>query len=146
MRIYLDTNVFIPAVEGSGRLQDILKGLLEIGDEHAGLLVTSELTLAEVLVIPLEQRQTEAVTTYLELIASRPGLDVVPVSRNMIILAAHIRSADKTIRLPDAIHLATAQAMECSHLISGDEKLRRSGMAHVPVNVESIERLIGELT
>src|SRR2546425_12640208 len=98
MRIYLDTNCFIPAVEGKGPLHDAVARLIGLGDDRAGLLVTSELTLAELLVAPLEKKQDTVVTTYLELVNPRPGLDVVPVDRSIIILAARIRSEDKTLK------------------------------------------------
>ena len=95
MRIYLDTNAFIPAVEGSDPLRNAMESLLSIGDVRTGILVTSEITLAEFLISPLEKGQSTVATAYMELIDPRPGLEVVPVNRNVLILAAHIRSTTK---------------------------------------------------
>src|SRR3954464_14764401 len=126
MRIYVDTNLFIPAVEGRGPLRDVIGKLLGMSDENAGLFVTSELTLAEVLVVPFEKNQENVIATYLELIHSRPGLDVISVDRET-----------------DAIHLATAQVTGCSYLLSGDTGLKTTGeIRRIPTTVESIAHLI----
>jgi predicted nucleic acid-binding protein len=147
MRIYLDTNLFIPAVEGRGPLRDVIGKLLGMADENAGLFVTSELTLAEVLVVPFEKNQENVIATYLELIHSRPGLDVISVDREILVLAARIRAGSKRTRLPDAIHLAPAQVTGCSCLLSGDTGLKTTGeIRRIPTTVESIAHLIGQVS
>jgi predicted nucleic acid-binding protein len=147
MRVYLDTNAFIPAVEGQGPLHDAMERLFGIGDDRTGLLVTSELTLAELLVAPLARKQDKVVATYLELIDPRPGLDVMPISRRIIILAAQKRAADKSLKLPDALHLATAEAANCSYLLSGDRGIKPLvPLRRIAMTAQDINQLIDELT
>ena len=50
-------------------------------------------------------------------------LSVLPVERTILIEAARLQ-AQLTLRLPDAIHVATAVAAGCSTLLSNDRRLR----------------------
>lgn len=122
-KVYLDTNVFIYAVEAvpeySGAIDELF-GLIEAGTVSA---VTSELALAEVLSKPLEAGRQDVVDIYREMIAPSAWLSVWPVERAILIEAARLR-AQLTLRLPDAIHVATAVAAGCSALISNDHRLR----------------------
>ncbi len=47
-RVYLDTNIFIYAVEGTAEFQDLLNDLFEAFDNGNIKAITSKLTLAEV--------------------------------------------------------------------------------------------------
>ncbi len=52
-RVYCDANVFIYALEGYAAYALLLQALLQAMDAHEITVVTSELTVAEVLVKPL---------------------------------------------------------------------------------------------
>ena len=137
MRIYLDSNVFIAVLEGAVDEAGAIRCLLAIGDAREDLFFTSELSLAETLVVPFELiRPTTAVpvgrsplapTTlaadYSDLLTTRHGFTVQAVERSTIILAAHVRAGDKKIKLPDAIHLATAEQSGCTHFLTADKDL-----------------------
>lgn len=88
--------------------------------------VTSEITLAEILVKPLEAEATTVIEAYTDMITPTAGFEVLEVGRALLISAAALRAARRSIRLPDAIHLATALAARCSHFVTADERL------HVP--------------
>jgi predicted nucleic acid-binding protein len=85
-------------------------------------IVTSELALAEVLVMPMRTGNAALVNHYIEAVSSREYLDVVPVNRDIIIGSARLRSAS-AVRLPDAIHVATALAAGCSVFLSEDKRI-----------------------
>lgn len=70
-RVYLDTNVFIYALEGYPDFVDELNELFESFDAGNLSAVTSELTLAEVLVRPSIDRNTERQTAYQQATRSR---------------------------------------------------------------------------
>jgi predicted nucleic acid-binding protein len=113
-RIYLDTNVFIEAFEGRGRLRDMLQSFLPMEPALTPQrLVTSELTLSELLVKPLEMRREDLVNVYDNWMITNPYLEVVPVARDVLFKAAHLRAKSKSLKLPDAIHLTTAQEKKC---------------------------------
>lgn len=125
-RVYLDSNVFIAAYETEGARSDHAWGILEAieAGEIAG--VTSELTLAEILIHPIEKQDHELVRAYQEIISSGEGFDVIAVNRSILVEAARLRSMWRTLRLPDAIHVASARAGGCKHIISDDRPLRHA--------------------
>lgn len=145
-RLYLDANFFIEALEGEGAASENCWRLMNEGEKRPGLLVTSLLTLSEVLVLPLRMRDApppfnpmrdEPLTStsktwlpsgtlaseYADLITETPRLSVTEIDRNILISAARIRSQWHAGKLPDAIHLAAALTSRCTHLVSADRKL-----------------------
>jgi predicted nucleic acid-binding protein len=58
-RTYLDTNIWIYAIEGYSTYAPALTDLFSAIDSHQLQAVTSELTLAEVLVKPLIDRNLQ---------------------------------------------------------------------------------------
>lgn len=165
MRIYLDTNAFIAAIEQTGELSELVQGLFKAGETHPGMLVTSELTLAELLVKPFQIRR-EGITLprstenpivltpgtvaaiYADLVEQRPGLAVIPVDRSILMLAAFHRAEDTAAKLPDAIHLATAERSACTLVVSGDRKLKPSAQydfERVDLKITPLRRLLAEV-
>lgn len=121
--VYLDANVFVYAVEGFAEYQAFIDELFcSIDDGHLSA-VTSELTLAEVLIKPLGTGRDDVAAIYEELLQSSEHLNVVPIDRAILMSAARHR-ARLGIKLPDAIHVATAIAIGCDVLLSNDQRLR----------------------
>jgi predicted nucleic acid-binding protein len=121
-RVYLDTNIFIYALEGYPVFRAVLTTLFEALDRGEVTAVTSELTLAEVLVKPLLDRHAERQAAYLQVLQPSTSLQIVPVSRDVLIAAARLR-ADANLKLPDAIHAATAQLTSCDQFLTNDARL-----------------------
>jgi predicted nucleic acid-binding protein len=122
-RIYLDANVFVAAFEHIGAHSDhawwIIRAI-ESGEIAAG---TSEITLAEVLVKPFEVGATDLADGYESMIVSGSNFEVLPVRRDILVGAAALRARRTSTRLPDAVHIATAQALSCRFFISDDRRL-----------------------
>jgi predicted nucleic acid-binding protein len=119
-RIFWDTNLFIYLFEGDGplhaRVVDLRRNMLERGDQ----LVTSALTLGEILVKPLERGNAELAAKYEEAVTSTSlmiGFDVRAAR-----IYASLRS-DRSIRAPDAIQLACAAAAGVDLFITNDDRL-----------------------
>lgn len=101
-------------------------------------LITSELSILEVLVKPLEgfidrPRSDETLDSrnqyewYNEnLVAAGALFQTHPIERGVLLEAALIRAKTKSMKAPDAIHAATAFAARCSHLITGDIRFARA--------------------
>jgi predicted nucleic acid-binding protein len=121
-RVYLDTNIFIYALEAYPDFVEELIELFESLDEGNLTAVTSELTLAEVLVRPFIDGNLERQTAYQQALQSSEVLEVVPVSRDVLIEAARLRSV-ANLRLPDAIHGATACLTACETFLTNDRRL-----------------------
>lgn len=124
-RIYLDTNIFIYAIEGYPEYQSILTSLFSLFDEGTYSAVTSELTLAEVLIKPMKENKKEIQQLYEELLRPSDVLTISTIDRQILIDAAKIRASSDTILLPDAIHLASARNQNCSSFITNDKRLRK---------------------
>lgn len=121
-RVYLDANVFIYALEGEASLKAQVLPLFTALDAGEIDGVTSELTLAEVQVAPYRASHTELADRYERLLLPRPNLDRIPVTPALWRAAARLRAQTK-LRLPDAVHLATAEAEDCAFLVTGDKDL-----------------------
>ncbi|MUG97189.1 PIN domain-containing protein [Scytonema sp. UIC 10036] len=122
-KVYLDTNIWIYALEGyPAYLQDLTQLFQKItqGDLIA---VTSELSLAEALVKPFQNQNLTQQQIYKQFISNSQNLSVIPVSRDILIEAAQLR-ANVNIKLPDAIHAATAMLTQCSTFITNDQRFQ----------------------
>jgi predicted nucleic acid-binding protein len=119
--IYLDTNVFITAFEARTEVSKQLLKLFSAASIPQGRrFLTSEMTLAELLVLPLRNEDSARVTLYSTMIGANNWLDVQPVAREVLVRSAGLRAAVPSRKLPDAIHLATAILSGCTHLLSQD--------------------------
>lgn len=92
-------------------------------DDQRVEVATSEITLAECLVKPFADKDIFAVETYLSLLGEQPSLPVIPISRPILLSAAQLRAETK-LKLPDAIHLATAKWAGCSVFITDDRRIK----------------------
>ena len=121
--VYLDTNVFIDAFESTGTRSDQTWTVFQAisGSRLRG--VTSELTLAELLPMPLSKRQSDLVAFYTAMLGETGPLRVVPVTRSILVETARLRSERFSLKLPDAVHLATALDQQCAVFLSGDHRI-----------------------
>ena len=124
-RVYVDANIIVYVVEGYAQHQQVLRSLLAEMDAGRLAAVTSELTLAEVLVKPMRDANEHLVRAYAEFLEPSRALTVAPLTRPILIDAARIR-ASGNLKLPDAVHVATAIALDCDTLLTNDQSLRGS--------------------
>lgn len=137
--VYLDANLFIYAVEGFQKyatLCDVIFRSIEEMKIHA---VTSELTLAEVLVLPLKRADATAIAQYEDIVKDRFDLKIAPVSRDVLRSAADIR-ASHGLKLPDAIHAATALLSGSEFIFTADMSLK----APEPLKVITLDELLDD--
>ena len=53
------------------------------------------------------------------------GLTLLPVSRSILVAAANLRATfGSQVKLPDAIHLASALEQSCTTFITNDKRLK----------------------
>lgn len=132
--IYFDTNVFIALLDSPSAMTGQLWRFFgpEAGRTHQ--IVTSELTLAECLVGALEDALNTGDYTRHDLFMDSlvtKGIEqiVLPVDRTILVRAALARAqllrlTSRKIKLPDAIHIATALQAGCVYVLTGDRSLR----------------------
>lgn len=124
--VYLDTNIFIYALEDFPEYTASIKKIFEAIDQGRTIAYTSEFTLAEVLVKPFIVENESLISLYQDIIQDSPVLSVQPVTRQTLVLAARIRAQSTSrISLADAIHLATANILHCHSFLTNDRRLLR---------------------
>ena len=121
-RIFFDTNLYIYLFEGQepyrSRMVQIRKRMLERGDR----LVTSAMTLGEVLVKPTKLAQTSLIEQYDH--AIRSTSEVIAFDAQIAWRYASLR-ATHTLRSADAIQLACAAHTGVDLFITNDVQLHK---------------------
>lgn len=149
--IYLDTNVFIKAVEGLDEAASPAKKLIwALRQQPPGIAATSEITFAEVLA---PSRQADALPlhtkrrTYLDLLLWSGFVTLVPVTRDILIETASLRQLGR-LKLPDAIHLASAIQVRCRFFVSADRDFDKvpGDMQRMNCDDDGLSRLLSELS
>ena len=121
-RIFWDTNLFVYLLEDKGELTERVVSLRERMIERNDELLTSTLTLGEILVRPLEAGNESLARRYEQ--AINAAATVIPFDQPAAYAFAKVRR-DRTIRPPDAIQLACASVAGADMFISNDQRLNR---------------------
>ncbi len=121
-RIFWDTNLFVYMLEDKGQLTERVVSLRERMIERGDELLTSTLTLGEILVKPLEAGDEALAHRYEQAIMAAAA--VVPFDRPAAHAFAAVRR-DGTIRPPDAVQLACASVAGIDLFITNDQRLSR---------------------
>jgi predicted nucleic acid-binding protein len=120
-RVFWDTNLFIYFLEGNNQLsvdtRRLRKSMLARGDQ----LLTSAITLGEVLVKPLERGDRALCSQYEEAIAKTAAL--LPFDGKAAWKYAAIR-LDRSLRAPDAVQLACAASASVDLFVTNDRRLQ----------------------
>jgi predicted nucleic acid-binding protein len=122
VRLYLDANLLVYAFERTGTTSEP-RGVLGLVRDGVATAVISELVVAELLVRPLMLGDKELTETYLNLLEAPIGYETYPVDRDVLIEAARRRASRPQIRLPDAIHVATACLRRCHAIVTNDRRI-----------------------
>jgi len=123
-RIYLDANVFIYLLEEYPAYVQALTELFSLIDSGGLQAITSELTLAETLVKPIMDSNLDLQQAYQDMLLTTSSLEIVPINTEILIEAATLRAKNRQIKLPDAIHAATAYVNQCQAFITNDKSLK----------------------
>src|ERR1700687_2378309 len=110
--VAIDTAVFIYFIEEDPRFLPLLHSLFRSADHGTRELVTSALTLLEVLVVPYRADNRLLADRYEALLTRSRGLRLVELSRDPLRAAAQLRAATG-IKTPDALQLVAAIGAGC---------------------------------
>lgn len=122
--VYVDTNAIIYRVEAVPPYLDVAKPLWDALDAGTQVVVTSELSLLEVLVKPLQLGNVALQALFQGTLYGTPGFACVPITRQTLETAAQLR-ATIGLKTPDAIHAATALIEHCALFVTNDPIFRR---------------------
>lgn len=118
----LDTAPLIYFIEKHQTYLPLVRPFFEAVERGDILVVTSTLTLTEVLIHPLRQGNQDLAREYSRILLNATNLKMVSVSPLVASEAARIR-AGSGIGTPDAIQLATAQQAKATFFLTNDEAL-----------------------
>ncbi len=122
-RVYLDSMVWIYALEGNERFGAHAQALLTALRRGRHGLLASNFVLAEVLVAPRRDGDSALVQSYRWAIRSRE-VELVPFTQRTAVAFADIRGRFR-VKAPDAIHLALAATGSADVFVTVDERLQR---------------------
>jgi uncharacterized protein len=120
-RVFWDTNLFIYLLEGHGPLSRRVVALRQAMIARGDQLITSALTLGEVLVKPLERGDAELSRKYEEAITATSL--VISFDAKAAKKYAALR-CDRSLHAPDAIQLACAAGAAVDLFITNDARLQ----------------------
>ncbi len=95
------------------------------------------------LVKPLERDAADLAEGYENMIVSGSHFEVLPVRRDILASAAGLRARRASTRLPEAVHLASAQALACGFFITDDHRLPMpEGMRRLSINPFTLDDIL----
>lgn len=120
-KVYFDTNPLIYALSGNELYLTIITQLFHGLQQQHYIGYSSELGLAELLVKPIRENNTAQIVTIQQLFADK-FLQLLPHNRACFELSAKIR-ADYRLKMPDAIHVATAITQKMDIFVTADNDI-----------------------
>ena len=120
--VAVDTAVFIYFIEEAPDFLPIVAPLFQDADTGNRELVTSAVTLLEVLVVPYRASDHTLAERYEALLTRSRGVRLIDLTRDQLLSAAQLRAATG-VRTPDALQMAAALSARCTAFITNDRRL-----------------------
>ena len=118
----LDTVAFIYWIEENRDYLDVVASLFRAADDGDLEIVSSALTLLEVLVVPYRAGQLHLADRYEALLTRGRNVRLLEIDRAQLRAAAQLR-AIHGLRTPDALQLAAALSARCTAFVTNDRRL-----------------------
>lgn len=118
----LDTAPLIYFIERRSLRAEVLRAFFAASERGEFRIVTSMVTLLEVLVHPLRSGRRELAQEYQDILFRSPSLITLPLGHEIAEEAAQLR-AIHGIKTPDAIQLATAKTAGATWFLTNDGRL-----------------------
>jgi predicted nucleic acid-binding protein len=119
----LDTALFIYYIEENPAFLPLVAPIFEEVAAGRHEVVTSGLTLLEVLVVPYRSGNLALAERYEAYLSRSRGLRLVDIDRSQLRTAAQLRALHPSVRTPDALQIAAALFAGCSALVTNDRDL-----------------------
>lgn len=121
--VALDASAFIYYVAEHPDYVHLLDPLFDAVGREEREVLTSAITLLEVLVVPLRAGDDTLARRYETLLTNSVGIRLVEIDRTQLRAAAGLR-ARHGLRTPDALQLAAGLTTGCAAFVTNDGKLR----------------------
>jgi len=120
--VALDTAIFIYLIEEHPTYLPAVRPLFEGADRGELEIVTSAITLLEVLVVPYRAGNLPLAARYEALLTRSRGVRLIDLDRTQLRAAAQLRAVHG-VRTPDALQLAAALTARCTVFVTNDRRL-----------------------
>ncbi len=118
----LDTAVFIYFIEEQPKFLPLIEPLFKQADAGRRELITSALTLLEVLVVPYRAGNRLLADRYEALLTQSRGIRMAELTREQLRAAAQLRGV-AGVKTPDALQLVAALSAGCTTFLTNDRRL-----------------------
>jgi predicted nucleic acid-binding protein len=118
----VDTSPFIHFLEGHPRFTPALRALFASADAGERELVTSGVTLLEVLVAPMRMGDLALAESYQAILTRGRGLTLVELDTGLLRTAAALRAVH-ALRTPDALQVAACLRHRCGCFLTNDRRI-----------------------
>lgn len=118
----LDTAPLIYFIEQNEAYLEVVRAFFQAMNQGEFQVVTSTLTLTEVLVHPLRAGNLELAQQYRDILFNQENLTILPIATEIAEFAAQLR-ATYNLRTPDAIQIATAINGSANFFLTNDARL-----------------------
>jgi predicted nucleic acid-binding protein len=126
-RVYLDANPLIYAFESPKDFPQLATHFLGPLQKGELTVVTSTVTITEVLTHPIKNGDAVLEQAYRQFFAAGKSVEIWPVNTEIAERAAQLR-AQFGLRTPDAIHIATSLIAKCDLFFTHDLALGKLGI------------------
>ena len=133
---HLDAGVIIAFLDGADTHHNAARSALSTSLDNAERLAIAASALAECLVGPA-RRSTKAVELVRTVIDRLP-VSVVHLDQEIATQAAMLRARHRSLKLPDALVIATAEHSSADRLITTDRKWPTAKAMKLTVSIEQI--------
>ena len=121
-RVAIDTALFIYLLEENERFLPLVEPLFRDADSGRRELITSALTLLEVMVVPYRAGDARLAQRYEHLLMRSRGIRVVDISLDQLRAAAQLRAALR-VKTSDALQLSAALSCGCACFVTNDRRI-----------------------
>ena len=125
-KLYFDTTIFCEAFEGTSDRIALLGPILERCETRPLIVVTSDLTLAELLGRESAKGWAWQSRFYVDLLVHSGLVDLRPMSRDILIETGRFRqeaaAVGRRVKLADAVHAVTARQCGCQLVFTSDKR------------------------
>jgi len=118
----VDTVIFIYFIEEHPQFLRVIEPLFREVDEGRVELITSALTLLEVLVVPYRTGDHLLAGRYESILTRSRGVRIADISRDHLRAAAQLR-AKTAVKTPDSLQLVAALSAGCTAFLTNDREL-----------------------
>ncbi|MBI5754084.1 PIN domain-containing protein [Candidatus Peregrinibacteria bacterium] len=122
--VSLDTSILIYLLQDDEKYSDIVDRIFQFFESKKINLSFSSILLAELLVYPFRNGQTDIAKDWLSYFKIEKNLEIVDLNPVIAVDAAYLR-AKYNIKTPDSIHLATAMQKENAIFLTNDLDLKK---------------------